>query len=225
MDYETKIYLEKLVEAVNCPDWWSVIATFVAAIVAAIITYIFGKRQEKLQQLQTELLKRQTEAQDFDIYRKLYPIVYSANHRMEYFMGDMWSALWEPTYRFEGENFLSVRIKEIDRLINELSKNRIDFELKFSKEFFDLNGYIEVLSRMSIIGHYIEDAITNGDVILVKGVHSATPNIQFDIAKHFTNPDMQSILLKRFNKYIEAKDNIHSSVDILDEIKKRCNID
>ena len=101
--------MEKLTDFLTNPEWWSVGATLIAAIVAAVITYIFGKRQEKLQQLQTELLKRQTEAQDFEVYRKLYPLVYSANSRIIWFMEDLWASLWEPTYKFKGENFLSIR--------------------------------------------------------------------------------------------------------------------
>lgn len=215
----------KLTDFITNPEWWNVGATIVAAIVAAMITYLFGKRQEKLQQLQTELLKRQTEAQDFEVYRKLYPLVYSANSRIIWFMEDLWASLWEPTYKFKGENFLSIRITEIDRLINELSQNRIDFELKFSKEFFDLNGYIEALTQMSNIGHYIENAIKNGDAVLEKGVHKGTVDMAKDIAKHLTNPNKQMAVYERLNSFIETRNNISSSENILTEIKKRCNID
>lgn len=216
--------MEKLGEYITNPEWWSVGATIMAAVVAAVITYIFGKRQEKLQQLQTELIKRQTEAQDFEVYRKLYPLVYSANNRIIWFMEDLWAALWEPTYRFNGENFLSIRINEIDRLINELSLNRIDFELKFSKDFFDLNGYIEVLSQMSNIGHSIEDAIKKGDAILEKGTHRGTVNMSMDIAKHLANSDKQMVIYERLNNFIEIKNNVNISENILIEIKRRCNI-
>ena len=216
--------MEKLGEYITNPEWWSVGATIMAAVVAAVITYIFGKRQEKLQQLQTELIKRQTEAQDFEVYRKLYPLVYSANNRIIWFMEDLWAALWEPTYRFNGENFLSIRINEIDRLINELSLNRIDFELKFSKDFFDLNGYIDVLSQMSNIGHSIEDAIKKGDAILEKGTHRGTVNMSMDIAKHLANSDKQMVIYERLNNFIEIKNNVNISENILIEIKRRCNI-
>lgn len=217
MTPDTQI-LQELVEAVNRPDWWTIGITSAITIINAAIMVWLGWNQYKLQ-------KRQTEAQEYNAYRRLYPLVYSANNRIVWFMDDMWAALWKPTYRFEGENFLSARIKEIDRLINELSQNRIDFELKFSKEFFDLNGYIEVLSRMSMIGHYIEDAITNGDVNMVEGVHRGTEDMRMDIANHFTKPEMQMILLDRLSMFIKTKNNIQSSVDVLTEIKKRCKID
>lgn len=76
MDYETQILqelveavsgsgatLEQLVEAVSRPDWWSVIATFVAAAVAAVITYVLGKRQNELQKQQLKIQERQNELQ------------------------------------------------------------------------------------------------------------------------------------------------------------------
>ena len=59
MDYETKIYLEKLIEAIDSPDWWSVIVTFIAAVVAATITYVLGKRQNQLQEQQIKLQEQQ----------------------------------------------------------------------------------------------------------------------------------------------------------------------
>ena len=204
----------KFCDFITDPDWWGVLLSAISTIAVIVIAVV-----------QIRLQKRQTEAQDFDVYRKLYPLVYSANNRIIHFMDDMWAALWKPTYRFDGESFLSVRINEIDRLIKELSQNRIDFELKFPKEFFDLNGYIEVLFRMSVIGHYIEDAIIHQKVIVAEGVHRGTADLKLDIAKHFIDKGEQQIIIQYFDKYVAAKNNIHSSVDVLEEIKKRCKID
>ena len=54
MDYETKLLLNKLVEAVDCPDWWAIGITVVKAFIVAWL----GWRQYKLQQRQTELQKQ-----------------------------------------------------------------------------------------------------------------------------------------------------------------------
>ena len=63
MTSETQI-LKELVEAINTPDWWSVIATIIAAIAAAVITYVLGRRQNKLQEQQLEIQKRQNDLQE-----------------------------------------------------------------------------------------------------------------------------------------------------------------
>ena len=63
MTAETEI-LQNLVEAVNRPDWWSVIATIFAAIVAAVITYALGRRQNRLQEQQLKLQEQQNGLQE-----------------------------------------------------------------------------------------------------------------------------------------------------------------
>lgn len=217
MTPDTQI-LQELVEAVNRPDWWTIGITSAITIINAAIMVWLGWNQYKLQ-------KRQTEAQEYNVYRKLYPLVYSANYRITYFMENMWGAMWKPTYEYEGKDYLANLIREIDDLINELSHNRIDFELKFTKEFFDLNGYIELLSRMSLISHYIEESITKGEVVMTEGVLQGSGDLKMDIAKHFTKREARILLIQRIDKFLEAKSSVTCTDEILTEIKKRCKID
>lgn len=66
MDYKTTTLLTKLIEAIeklDSPDWWSTGATILAAIVASIITFVLGKRQNKLHQQQLELQEQQNKLQ------------------------------------------------------------------------------------------------------------------------------------------------------------------
>lgn len=212
--------MEGFINFISSPDWLTIFITAINTIAVVVIAVV----QIRMQRQQTMLQKRQTEAQEYEAYRKLYPLVYSANYRITRFMNDMWTALWKPIYSFEGENFLTLKIQEIDCLIVELSKNRIDFELKFSKDFFDLNGYIETLSCMSSLGHYIEDSIKNGYVNMTEGVHHGTPDIKMDIVQHFTKTDMQRIVINRLDKFTDALKNTCINDNILDEIKKRCKI-
>ena len=55
--------MEKLIDFITNPDWWSVIATIMAAIVAAGITSKFSKRQTELQEQQLKIQERQNELQ------------------------------------------------------------------------------------------------------------------------------------------------------------------
>lgn len=67
MDYETKIYFDKLVEAVeklDSSDWWGFGATIFVGLVAAWITNKLGKRQNELQQQQLKIQERQNELQE-----------------------------------------------------------------------------------------------------------------------------------------------------------------
>lgn len=65
MDYETKIYLDKLIEAVNSPDWWTILLTAINTIAVIVIAVA-----------QIRLQKRQAKAQEYDLYRRLFSQVY-----------------------------------------------------------------------------------------------------------------------------------------------------
>ena len=75
--------MEKFCDFITNPAWWSVIATFVAAIVAACITSKFSKRQNELQEQQLKIQERQNELQEqqikqqeYDVYRRIYTQIF-----------------------------------------------------------------------------------------------------------------------------------------------------
>ena len=116
MTEETNLQLNKLVESIDgvsgqlellaenasSPDWWSVIATILAAIAAAVITYVLGRRQNELQQqqlklqeqqneiqkYQTKLQEQQVRAQEYEILKRLYILVSKANRLIDNFIED-----------------------------------------------------------------------------------------------------------------------------------------
>jgi mannitol-specific phosphotransferase system IIBC component len=59
--------MEKFCDFITNPEWWSVIATIFAAIAAAVITFVLGRRQNDLQQQQLKLQERQNELQEQQI--------------------------------------------------------------------------------------------------------------------------------------------------------------
>ena len=75
--------MERFCDFITNPAWWSVIATFVAAIVAACITSKFSKRQNELQEQQLKIQERQNELQEqqikqqeYDVYRRIYTQIF-----------------------------------------------------------------------------------------------------------------------------------------------------
>jgi hypothetical protein len=73
MDYETKLIVEKLIDAIHQPDWWGFGATIFVGIVAAAITYVLGKRQNDLQE-------QQTKQQEYELYRRLYKLFFAIHN-------------------------------------------------------------------------------------------------------------------------------------------------
>ena len=96
---ETMKELIEAVEQLNRPEWWSVGATIVAAIVAAVITYVLGKRQNELQE-------QQIRAQEYEVRKRLYSLLKNANREIDYFLEKLSSTLYETNYNADKEYLL-----------------------------------------------------------------------------------------------------------------------
>lgn len=220
MDYESKILLNNLIDAVNGTDWWVVGITFVNA---AIMVWL-GWNQYKLQ-------KRQTEAQEYDIYRKLYTLLSNANREIDGFLFNLWDALYEPTYKID-KDFLQRKQTVIDNLRKDLSKSYIDYELKFSKDTFNKDGYLQILSFMSRIIRYIISSVEKNEMLLMRGVQSLEyENGKEDeayasaIARQVTQPYWHTVLMQNFESFIRQKKAVRCDNAVLDKIRKKCKID
>ena len=66
MDYETKILFDRLIEAIDSPDWWTIALTIINTIAVIGIAIV-----------QIRMQKRQTKLQEHDMYKKLYSLIYS----------------------------------------------------------------------------------------------------------------------------------------------------
>lgn len=67
MNYETKIYLDKLIEAVgelNTPDWWTIILTIINIVAFIFVAYTQIKLQEQ-----------QNMQQKYSLYNRLYKLI------------------------------------------------------------------------------------------------------------------------------------------------------
>ena len=121
------------------PAWWSVIATFIAALTAALITWILGRRQNelqkqqiKLQEQQNVIQQRQLQLEKFNIQREIYRNLYllSLDSRVvlplvyEYFVAGSTELLLS---RFDKYN------ADFERLARKIEINEADYLLQFGK--------------------------------------------------------------------------------------------
>ena len=247
MDYETKILLNKLIKAVNSPDWWVIGITIVNALIVIGLTIwqlCLNRRQTqiqerqnelqenqvRLQSQQNELQKRQIETQEYEMYRRLYIVVSEANYEIRSFLYNVWSALWAPTYRVD-KDYLHKRIEIIEKVQKEFYQNNIDFELKFSVEFFDRGGYDKLLSYMVNIYKHMENHLLNNRIPLCEGTHT----MHYDSSKgddsyvtaimsHMPTTEMMDLYYLYLSEFIELKGKIYNA-EAPNTIKKRCKID
>ena len=158
--------LEQLIEAVSRPDWWSVIATFVAAAVAAVITYVLGKRQNELQKQQLKIQERQNElqeeqtrlqeqqnklqeqqirVQEYEVFSKMYALVSEVNKLTSNLINIIYYYYTSPTFKRMSKNVLPNIQKDIPRLKQRFYDLSIDFELKLSQDYL-APAYVDLLT-------------------------------------------------------------------------------
>ena len=160
--------MEKFCDFITNPAWWSVIATILAAIVAAVITYVLGRRQNELQQQQVELQRQQTrlqeqqtKAQEYEVYKHLYSVVKEINRESEELLNRFYqyfaSSAYKDIFRMAGNQgvigWLYARINELD---NRLDSYAIDFELKLAGDTTDLHHYQTLVDDMRLMTQAME---------------------------------------------------------------------
>lgn len=187
------------------PAWWSVVVTFVAAIVAAVITYVLGKRQNKLQeqqleiqacqnelqeqqvklqkqqneiqQYQTKLQEQQTKQQEYEIYRRLYVIVGKINNKADLLLSRLYEYFSYPIYKAMYDNFLDFLFREINALDQEFHDCYTDFELKFAHNMRDAQYYRSMISDMRLLVQFIERLEAKKQMEYIEDTKSPHPGI------------------------------------------------
>lgn len=149
MDYETKIFLGNLIEAVeelNNPDWWSIGITSVIAVVNAGFMIWIGIRQNNLQKQQTKLQAQQTKSQEYDLYRGLYRLFWKIHNIADSLVFKIYTNI-----AIGGVSIYTwTKLREeIELLQNELDEKSIDIQLKFPDDINRCVQYKYLLSLMS----------------------------------------------------------------------------
>lgn len=148
MDYETKIYLDKLVEAVDkldSPDWWIIVLTIINIGAFVFVAWT----QIKIQKHQTKLQEQQTKAQEYEIHKRLYTLINKINLQIDNFIVTVFT-FYIPERNSQDNPFIEYIDKASD-LLDDFTKNTADFELKFPNEKVILKNYQFMLMEMLVI--------------------------------------------------------------------------
>ncbi len=232
MDYETKILLNNLIDEVgrlNDPDWWTIGIT----IVNALIMVWLGWRQYKLQQRQTKLQEQQTLQQEYDIYSRLYKLVKSADLEIDHFLDEITESLGVIPSKKAENGFLKLKLDYVEKLRKELEGNAIDFEIKFNKEFFDLEGYRELLGFMAYNLKSIIMMVDEKKMIydlISQHIYDVDGSIEkgkaYYIAQHINDKRFEVIIGSNLLDFIERRDKLRENgKDVLAIIRKRCKVE
>lgn len=197
----------------------SYIQIAITIINAAIMTWL-GINQYKLQ-------KRETEAQEYEIYKRLYSLLIKVHTEVNGFLDNVSFGTWK-TYYDTNKESLKIKEKFINQLKTDLLNDYLDYELKFSGDLFDKEAYRQILSTMSTILYQINQAIDNNDIDMPIGSHRIYPvdgdkdvGMAVAIAKRFKDADM---MLNGLMYFINQKRQFGKCHDALKTIKKKCKI-
>ena len=224
--------INRLIESIdklNSPDWWTIGIT----IVNALIMVWLGWRQYKLQQRQTKLQEQQTLQQEYDIYSRLYKLVKNADVEIDHFLDEITYSLGVIPSRKAENGFLKLKLDYIEQLRKDLDENAIDFEIKFDKEFFNLNGYKAILGFMvynlkSLVKMIDEKKITYDS--FSQTIHSVDGCMEKGkahyIAQHIKDKRYEAVIGSNLLDFVERRKKLReNNNDVLAIIRKRCKVE
>ena len=184
MTEETNLQLNKLVESIDGvsgqlellaenasnPDWWSVIATLLAAAVAAWITYKLGRRQNELQQQQlkiqehqNELQEQQIRQQEYDLYRRMYTQVHGLDFFNKTILLRMVAIMTSNEDKNLRQKFVDDIWKEYEKHSENFTECTLDMELKQCGTGLDAKLFYDALQASKNIilmfKYFVEDEL------------------------------------------------------------------
>lgn len=150
-------------------------ATVIVAVFTAIITYILGRRQNKLQEQQVKLQEQQTRSQEmqtrlleYEAYKQLFSIIKDINQQSELILNRIYEHFSNSAYREMKINLIKVLYKNINDLDKRLSECSIDFELKLSRDIDDLSLYEQLIADMRMLVQMFERMEARGEIVYVE---------------------------------------------------------
>lgn len=214
--------LSELVDAINRPDWWTISITSTITVVNAAIMVWLGVNQYKLQ-------KRQTEAQEYETYKKLYSQLNAVNAEIKMFVANLsWSTMG--LHDMNG-GFLKQKLGEIGNLRRSFQDSSMDYKLKFAEKDFNPDGYCEILSIMHFILTKFCDSIERGEVNFVVGsqtVYAGPYGIEvaeaIAISKRFKNIKTRRLVFDGILAFYEKEKMLPPCESFLEMINKRCKV-
>ena len=228
MDYETKIYLDKLIEAVDSPDWWMIVLTIINVGAFIIVAYT----QYKQQKYQIRLQEQQTRSQDYALYQQLYTCIKDINKLIDTYLYEL--LMCYGPFRDKKEEPFADKIELVSTYIRELDERWNDFELKFPLQMSTITMYMEVLIEMQNVYSVFHPmlAVEKEDKRDIKSLLHSLPRYKFNedeiilqnilsLIGHKGTRDCVEPCLRGF---VKSKKYIHES-NMLGIIRERCKVE
>ena len=222
MDYETKIYLDKLIEAIESPDIWVIINTIALVVIAWVQIRI--QRQQKSMQM-------------YEQYRQTYELLDAIENMADNIIISIAHYFSKESIILKDKdnpNFWKNKVALIDKLDSDFNNNKSHIKMQMyqigTTNYGCLN-YTFLLSSMRYLADYIDKQIDHGTIIIgelvldetiTKGTAYMIENIKNGLKDKDEEP------LKSLNKQFQLFLNCKKSVEdagVIAIIKRKCKID
>lgn len=215
MDYESKILINKLIEAIESPDGWTIALTIINTIAVIVIAI-----------MQIRIQWQQTKMQEHDMYKDLYSLLSSIHGIGNSTIHNIAIVLKEYCCNIDKEfciKYLEKRKQEIDELSLKLSEHKIDLELKTNIRNIE---YINYESFLWAASYLIDDF-----VFLMKD--NEIQSFYIDNNQRYNEKELIDIILanientkradlkRKFDFYMNLKGRI-AGYNLLASLKKHC---
>ena len=192
------------------------------------------EQQTKLQEHQNKLQEQQIRQQEYEIYSRLYKLVKKADVEIDEYLNEIISSLGVIPWKRAKDGFLQRKLDYLLELRNELEQNALDFEIKFSKEFFNLGGYRGILATMihnlQLLVKMVEEDKMHYDYGCSQTIHNVDGSIEkgevYYIAQHIKDKTYEVAVGSNLLGFVELKKKLREGGnDILEKIRERCKVE
>ena len=221
MDYETKIYLEKLIEAIESPDIWVKINTIALAVIAWV--------QVRIQQQQKSM-------QMYEQYRQTYILLDAIENMADNLIISIAHYFSKESINLKDKdspNFWKDKVALIDKLDSDFNNNESHIKMQMYQIGITNYGclnYTLLLSSMRFLVDYIDKKINHNTFIieelalnesLTKGKAYMIECIKNGLKDK--NEEPLKSLDKQFQLFLSCRKSVVDA-EVIPTIKRKCKI-
>lgn len=204
------------------------IATIIAAFVAAWITYKLGKRQNELQQQQTKLQEQQNHQQEYALYRRMYIQVENTDTFALTLLQKIAQGVCNMADKMGRLSLLDKIISELEGQTKEFDECSFDLELKQCGNVADIVCYYKIISESRNITQMIRYLIMSDKMTYTNSSNNISNinitinnDVLVDIIVDYCNDKEYKVGLSlRLRNYVRLLQNIEKKT-LKNAIKER----
>ncbi|MCH5334441.1 MAG: hypothetical protein J1D86_01360 [Alistipes sp.] len=215
MDYETKLLLTQLIDAVNnkSVDWWLFGITTLSAFLSLVISYLLWKTNKKFGDRQNKLIAQQNQIERFRIYHELHRDLFKLSNLSKLVLPKIYDYFTSTWGKFDIQEIKSF-LKEFEELNSKLRNEEADYILHF--------GANNMMNDAVTMVYYIEYILAN---VLNRKLPKTANQNKFIVAQRFANMELTEPEYISYIHKIVNDDEFRQELEIFVQRKNELFVD